>query len=99
MKKETEKGEKEKMNALVELNEVKRQLALATKVEEVKEIRDRAETLREYAKKIGAGLELQNYAAEIKIRAERRVGEAVEGAITEAGRGKTQKSVPRCHAF
>lgn len=42
---------------------------------EVKRIADRAEALRQYAKCIEAGLEAQNLCAEIKLRAERRMGQ------------------------
>ena len=41
----------------------------------MKEIRDKAEALRAYARQAGESLEMQNQCAEIKIRAERRAGE------------------------
>jgi len=63
------------MYQLVHFNRAKQELALATKIDEVKEIRDRAEALRVYAKQAGETLEMQNQCAEIKIRAERRAGE------------------------
>lgn len=47
----------------------------AKTVDEVKEIRDKAEALRLYLRQQGAGLEMQNHCAEIKLRAERRAGE------------------------
>ena len=40
-----------------------------------KEIRDKAEAARQYAKSASLGLEIQNYAAEIKLRAERKAGQ------------------------
>lgn len=50
-------------------------LAEASSMDEVKDVRDRAEALRAYAKQAGLGLEAQNQAAEVKLRAERRAGE------------------------
>jgi len=51
------------------------ELVLAVNIDEVKEIRDKAEALRMYAKQAGESLEMQNQCAEIKIRAARRAGE------------------------
>jgi DNA modification methylase len=50
-------------------------LAAARSVDEVKNIRDMAEAARVYAREAQLGLEAQNHAAEIKLRAERRAGE------------------------
>lgn len=60
---------------LVVLDEARARLAKVATVDEAKNIRDKAESLRHYAKQQGLGLEAQNKAAEIKIRAERRAGE------------------------
>jgi len=60
---------------LVHFDTAKRELALASSIDEVKLIRDKAEALRQYIKQQGASLEIQNQAAEIKIRAERRAWE------------------------
>ena len=48
----------------------------------MKNIRDRAEALRLYAKQSGESLKMQNNCAEIKIRDERRVGELIPEKIT-----------------
>ena len=61
--------------SLVLLDKAKRELALMESVQDVKEIRDTAEAYRIRIKQAKAGLELQNKAAEIKLRAERRAGE------------------------
>jgi hypothetical protein len=49
-------------------------------VGDAKDIRDRAEALRVYARQAGFGLEAQNAAAAIKLRAERRAGELIREA-------------------
>ena len=67
---------------LTHFNKAKNELMLATKIDEVKEIRDKAEALRAYAKQAGESLEMQNQCAEIKIRAERRAGELIPEQIT-----------------
>src|SRR5262245_49221700 len=53
---------------------VRQELAVAVRVDEVKDIRDKAEALRLYLKQAGESLEMQNAIAEIKLRAERRAG-------------------------
>ena len=60
---------------LVHFDTARWELALATNIDEVKLIRDKAEILRQYIRQQGASLEMQNQCAEIKIRAERRAGE------------------------
>jgi N6-adenosine-specific RNA methylase IME4 len=60
---------------LVHFDTARKELALAQSIDEVKDIRDKAEALRQYIRQQGASLEMQNQAAEIKIRAERRAGE------------------------
>lgn len=73
---DTETGEiTETVGSLIKLDEATRYLAEVKSVDEVKDIRDKAEAMRVYAKQAQLGLESQNYAAEIKLRAERRAGE------------------------
>ena len=60
---------------LVLLDKASRALAQASTVDEIKDIRDKAEAARKYAQSAKLGLDIQNYAAEIKLRAERKVGE------------------------
>jgi N6-adenosine-specific RNA methylase IME4 len=61
--------------SIIELNEIKRALALATELDDVIDLRNKAEAARHYAAIAGHSLEMQNYAAEAKIHAERRAGE------------------------
>ncbi len=78
-------------NQLAHFKKAKRELALVTRIDEVKEIRDKAEALRAFSKQAGESLEMQNNCAEIKIRAERRAGELLK----ESGRkkGETNKKI------
>ena len=60
-------------------------LANAEHVGEVKEIRDKAEAVRTYAERAGLGLEQQNAAAEVRLRAERRAGEMLAKMALHGG--------------
>ena len=67
------------MNALVKLEGAVRMLAEAGTLEEVKHVHDIAQAAAEYARAARLGLEAQNSAAEIKLRAERKAGEMLAG--------------------
>ena len=60
--------------------------------DEVKAIRDQAEALRVYSRSIGAALDAVNAAAELRIRAERRMGEALRD--TEMAKGGRPSETP-----
>ena len=80
---------------LVYLGQAQTALAQLTRVEDVKEIRDRAEALRVYVRRSKEGIELQNKAAEVKLRAERRGGELLKDMKaqgTRAMQGGDRKS-------
>lgn len=62
-------------NPLARLESAVTDLDAYRTIDEVKELRDKAEVARLYARERDLGLEAQNYAAEIKIRAERKLGE------------------------
>ena len=67
----------------------------AKSVDEVKTIRDKAEAMRAYAKQVGESLEVQNDIAEIKLRAERRIGEMIkETDLHKGGNIETLKQYP-----
>ncbi|MGD2111665.1 MAG: MT-A70 family methyltransferase, partial [Phycisphaerae bacterium] len=76
---------------LAHFMKAKRELALVTRIDEVKEIRDKAEALRAYSKQAGESLEMQNDCAEIKIRAERRAGELLQ-EMHKNGGGRPTKT-------
>ena len=54
---------------------VKSALVTLTRIDAVKDIRDKAQAIAAYTKQRGDSLEVQNSAAEVKLRAERRMGE------------------------
>lgn len=53
-------------------------LTSVTQIDEAKNIRDKAEALRVYARQAGESLQNQNKVAAIKLRAERRIGELLQ---------------------
>jgi hypothetical protein len=66
-------------------------LAEARSFDEIKTIRDKAEAARSYVKAAQLGLELQNRAAEVKLRAERKAGSILSKLMLHGGdrRSKT----------
>jgi hypothetical protein len=62
------------VTALIKYDAARRAIAAAHRVDEAKKIRDKAEAVRTYTKLAG-DLDMQNMAAEIRIRAERRAGQ------------------------
>jgi hypothetical protein len=68
----------------------KRAIDVAATFEEVASVRDQAEMYRQFAKRINAGVEAQNRCAEIRLRAERRMGEELE-KLEKQGPGQYQQ--------
>jgi hypothetical protein len=66
-------------------------LAQAKSLDEVKAIRDKAEAARNYVKAAKLGLEHQNRAAEIKIRAERKAGMMLRSLRLRGGDRKSKR--------
>jgi hypothetical protein len=83
---------------IVLLNEARARLAKVASVDEAKSIRDKAEAIRHYAKQAKLGLETQNKAAEIKIRAERRTGELLAKVERKQTTGLKKGKAPSRHA-
>src|SRR5262249_48233781 len=77
------------VTALQRLDTARQLLAEARTVDEVKHIRDQAEAIRQYYRQAGMGLEAQNDAAEIKVYAERRIGELLAETIQRGGSPKS----------
>ena len=65
----------ERQQQLVGLEDARKLLAEAQSIHDVKEIRTRAESIRAHAQRATLGIEQQNYAAELKLQAERRGGQ------------------------
>jgi site-specific DNA-methyltransferase (adenine-specific) len=63
----------------------RRALAACRTPQQAKDLRDKAEAMRKYLRAAGAGLEKQNDAAEIKIHAERKLGELLDETIAHKG--------------
>jgi N6-adenosine-specific RNA methylase IME4 len=60
---------------LVKLDQARQWLAEARSLPEVKEVRDWAAAMSAFVQQQGYSLDIQNHAAEIKVRAERKAGE------------------------
>jgi hypothetical protein len=80
---------------IVALSQAKRSLAEATTLDEIKLIRDKAEAVRKYAQSAALGLDAQNYAAEIKLRAERKAGELLSSLSLRGGDRKSNRHSAR----
>jgi len=88
-----QKGDAEEAKDLTHFDKARRELELATRIDEVKSIRDKAAAIQAYLKQSGESLEIQNMAAEIKIRAERRAGEILhEMDLHKGGRPSENRS-------
>jgi len=70
---------------LINFDRAREALTLAHSIDEVKEIRDQAEAIRAYIKQQKGSFEMQNQAAEIKLRAERRAGEILREIPRQPG--------------
>lgn len=68
-------------DVLVLWSAARQALVQARDIDEVKDVRDKAEALRLYAKQRGESHEMQNNIAEIKLRAERRAGELLAETV------------------
>jgi hypothetical protein len=76
-----------------------RLLADCRSLDEAKQLPDLVEAAHKYAQVMQLGLDAQNHAAEIKLRAERRLGERGSGkAHCMKGAGQ-KKPMTRCHRF
>ena len=74
---------------LIALDRARQWLVTAGSIEEVNELRARAEAVRVYTRQAELSKEAENAAAEIRLRAERRVGELLKEM--ELARGRPRK--------
>ena len=84
----------EKLTVLSNWDKAKNAVAACKKIDEVKVIKDQAEALRSYAKQANEGLEVQNNIADIKLRAERKIGEFSKELPTAQLKGLKNVSSP-----
>jgi hypothetical protein len=70
---------------LVLLDQASQALSEARNLEEIKMIRDKAEAVRKYAQSASMGLDVQNRAAEVKLRAERQAGKLLSQLMLRGG--------------
>lgn len=76
---------------LAQLRHAHAMLEAASTLDEVKGLRDKAESLRHYCEAAGLGLVMQNRCAELKLRAERKAGLLLADMPKQAGaRGDTE---------
>jgi len=76
------------VTGLIHFNRARQELQKAKTIDEVKTIRDAAERLRMYLKQSKESLEMQNDAAEIRLRAERKAGEMLKEAAEKGERAR-----------
>lgn len=74
-----------KAHELVLLDQASHALAEARTLDEIKVIRDKAEAVRKYAQSASLGLDVQNRAAEVKLRAERQAGKLLSQLMLRGG--------------
>lgn len=75
---------------LERLDGIRRDLADCTSVDVVKKLRDQSQQIADYAKAQGYHLDIQNMAAEAKLRCERRLGELLRDTVNHQG-GRPKK--------
>lgn len=85
------------MNALVKLEGAARALAEARTLDEVMQIRDVAVAVREIARANKLGIEMQNHAAEIVLRTERKGG-VLLAEMAETDQRQTRGAAQKFHA-
>lgn len=80
--------------ALIKTEAAHRAIIEAKSVDELKDIRDKAEAIRLYAKQAHLGIEMINDCTEIKLRAERKMGVLLKETEKATGGQPYQKKVP-----
>ncbi len=82
------------MKTLTEISRLKKSLSTATKISQIKMVRDRAEAARVYARAAKLGLDVENRAAELRLRAERKAGTMLSKMKLSKGGRPSENSRP-----
>ncbi len=85
--------ETENTTKLIKYEAARQALIEAKSIDEVKQIKDKSEALRHYAKQ-SKDIDMANWAAEIRIRAERRMGEMLREQDKNKGGTAEKESYP-----
>lgn len=80
--------------ALLGVEKARQFLAQSISVDEVRDVADKAKAVSLYLRSRNASIESQNDAAEIRLRAERRLGELTKD-MDQAERGRPEKNSPK----
>ena len=67
------------------LDQAKQALDDVSSFDQIKDIRNKAEAVRKYAQSASLGLDIQNRAAEVKLRAERQAGKLLSQLMLRGG--------------
>ena len=84
-------GGAESQRGIALLAEATRALAAAESFDEIRGLRDKAEAVRAFARAANLNLDLQNKAAELKLRAERKAGAVLQKMKLRGGDRKSNR--------
>jgi hypothetical protein len=90
-------GRRTLSQSLISIDDALRALAEARTPEELIDLANKAEALRRYAQRAGLGMAAQNKCAELRLRAERKLGQYLVG--TPRNSGGRPKPVPLGNGF
>src|SRR3989304_3650566 len=79
---------------LIKYETARKALSAATKIDEVKDIKDKAVALAAYARQ-AKDTDLEMWSTEIKERAKRRLGEVSKGLETSKGGANPKATLPK----
>src|SRR5689334_10227771 len=80
---------------LIAIDEVMQALVAARAPQEMLDIANKAEAMRRYAQRARLGLEAQNRCAELRLRAERKLGEYLADSERNGGGRPRAASLPK----
>jgi len=83
------------MHEIIPAQGLEAQINASNDLGELKELHDKAETIRSYVRKAGESLQEQNRYAEVKIRVERKCGETLKEGIEHGGDRRSESRFDR----